>query len=281
MSLRLILIVFTLSLFVQVSHADDGSSSDDPAIRALLVTGGCCHDYENQKTIIAEGLSQRVGNIEWTLLDYADTRETKADIYLKKDWINDFDIVVHNECFGAVTDGEFVQSIVDAHVNSGVPAIMIHCSMHSYRTAPTALSWRKLIGVISPRHEKKRRSLMVLPTDEGKTNKITASLGDGWQTPNGELYLIETVLPETTVLATSLSEETGKDEPIVWTNLHQGVRVFATTLGHHNETMRSEPWQTMIAEGFKWALAVQDSPDKDSLNVDSLNVKSPELEPAQ
>ncbi|TWT51328.1 Trehalose utilization [Rubripirellula amarantea] len=241
-----------LVLDPSLTRADE---SGKPEIRALLVTGGCCHDYENQKVIISKGLSERVGSIKWTILDYADTRETKAEIYSKPDWIKDFDIVIHNECFGAVEEAEFVQSIVDAHVENGVPALMVHCSMHSYRTAPTADSWRELIGVTSRRHEKSKRSLTVVPTEAGKSNPITRALGESWDTPNGELYIIENLWPGTTVLATSHSTETGNEEPIIWTNTFKDVRVFGTTLGHHNVTMESEQWQSIIAEGFKWALA--------------------------
>jgi type 1 glutamine amidotransferase len=32
------------------------------------------------------------------------------------------------------------------------------------------------------------------------------------------------------------------------------VRVFATTLGHHNEEVRSETWQAIVAAGTKWAI---------------------------
>ena len=35
-------------------------------IRALLVAGGCCHDYENQKGLLTRGLSRRA-NIQWTI----------------------------------------------------------------------------------------------------------------------------------------------------------------------------------------------------------------------
>ena len=36
-------------------------------LKALLVTGGCCHDYTAQKKIIPEGVSARA-NVEWTIV---------------------------------------------------------------------------------------------------------------------------------------------------------------------------------------------------------------------
>lgn len=238
------------------SFADEaaGAASGGQTVRALMVTGGCCHDYENQKQLISQGLSARVGSIQWTIVDEGDKRETMSTIYQKPNWITDFDIVVHNECYGAVVDGDFVQSIVDAHVTHQVPAMVIHCSMHSYRAAPTADSWRAFLGVTSRRHEKSKRSLDVVPTADGKSNPIVAALGDSWKTPNGELYIIENVWPGAQILATAKSNETGNNEPVIWTNSYKGVRVFGTTLGHHNETIESDVWQSVVAEGWKWAL---------------------------
>ena len=227
-------------------------------IRALMVTGGCCHDYQNQKQLISEGLSERVGPIEWTILQYGTGRDIKAEVYKKGDWIRDFDIVIHNECFGGVEDGEFVKGIVKAHTDHKIPAIVIHCSMHSYRNAPTADTWRAFLGVTSRRHEKKKRPLVVEATDAGKSDPILASMGETWQTPNGELYIIEKVWPTTTVLAQVKSDETGKAEPVIWKNVIEGTPVFGISLGHHNETIQTDVWQDVVAAGWEWSLSKND-----------------------
>lgn len=237
-----------------VAQSTSRPDSDAPAVKALMITGGCCHDYQNQKRLISEGLSARVGPIDWTILEYGSGRDVKADVYRQADWIDGYDIVIHNECFGAVTDGEFVKGIVQAHVDHGVPAIVIHCSMHSYREAPTAETWRAFLGVTSRRHEKSKHSLLVKPTDAGRSSKILAAVGDSWETPNGELYLIEKVWPTTTVLAEVHSEETNRQEPVIWTNQYHGVRVFGISLGHHNETVESDVWQNVVAAGWRWSL---------------------------
>lgn len=255
-----IVLSFALALDAATVFAQNPLTSADQAeprraVQALMVTGGCCHDYQNQKKIISEGLSARVGEIDWTILEYGSERDVKADIYKRGDWISDYDIVVHNECFGAVEDSDFVNGIVDAHVKQQVPAIVIHCSMHSYRNSPSADSWRAFLGVTSRRHEKKKHSLHVVPTSAGQGHPILDGMGDSWDTPNGELYIIEHVWPSTKVLAKVHSDETGKDEPVIWTNQYQGVRVFGISLGHHNETIASEQWQKIVAAGWDWSLA--------------------------
>ena len=123
-------------------------------LKALLITGGCCHDYAKQKLIISQGVSKRA-NVDWTILHEGGAGRThKFAIYQKKDWIKDYDVVVHNECFGAIGDKAFVEGIAAAHGNSGVPAVVLHCTMHSYRAADKITDeWRKLLGVTTVRHQ--------------------------------------------------------------------------------------------------------------------------------
>ena len=61
-----LLCVFALVLPAAV-HAQE-----DRPIKALLVLGGCCHDYKAQQKIITEGVSARA-NVEWTIAYDPDT----------------------------------------------------------------------------------------------------------------------------------------------------------------------------------------------------------------
>src|SRR5229473_493113 len=80
------------------------ASEPNKPIRALLVTGGCCHDYTHQKTILTEGISARA-NVEWTIVHEGDGTTThRMSIYEKPDWAKGFDVVVHDECFSDVKD---------------------------------------------------------------------------------------------------------------------------------------------------------------------------------
>src|SRR5436309_8416077 len=81
-------------------------------IRALLITGGCCHDYEAQKKTLTEGISARA-NVTWTIVHEgdADAKDHKFSIYEKPDWAKGFDVVVHNECSGRVTNVTWVEHI--------------------------------------------------------------------------------------------------------------------------------------------------------------------------
>lgn len=242
-----VLMFFVCGFFSTVCGADDQIKP----LKGLLVTGGCCHDYENQKRIITEGLSQRV-NIEWDVVHEGGTgREHKISVYGEPGWAKKYDVIVHNECFGGVTDDDFVQSIAAAH-HAGVPGVFIHCSLHSYRNAQVgADAWRELIGVTSRSHEKKRAlNVVSLEAD----HPVMQGFPEKWQSPNGELYKIEKHWPNCIPLAKAFGEDTNQDHTVIWLNTFGNAKVFGTSLGHHNETMNNDVWLGVVARGLLWTV---------------------------
>lgn len=238
-----LLVLFTL-VFSVALHAQESKP-----IRALMVAGGCCHDYENQKNIVAEGISARA-KVEWVIVQESKDRGHKNSAYDGDDWAKDFDIVVHNECYGGVTDEALIAKIAKAHAD-GLPGVALHCSMHSYRAAKNADLWRAFLGVTSTSHEKHRP---VAVKNLAPKHPIMTGFPEIWTTPNGELYKISKVWDTATPLAQAYGEDTKKDHVCVWINEQEKSRTFGTTLGHHNVTMESEIWLNMVARGFLWAL---------------------------
>src|SRR4051812_4970467 len=111
------------ALFVLVSSTAICSAADTgKPIRALLVTGGCCHDYEHQKKVLTEGISARA-NVQWTIVHEGDgSTSHRISIYEKPDWSKGYDVVVHDECFADVKDKDFVENILKPH-RAGLPAV--------------------------------------------------------------------------------------------------------------------------------------------------------------
>lgn len=225
-------------------------AATEPKLKGLLITGGCCHDYVKQVRILTEGLSQRI-SISWDIVHGDNERSTALDLYSSPDWAKGYDVVLHNECYGGVEDVELVERIVKGHVASGTPAVVIHCSMHAYRDAKTD-QWRRLLGVTSRRHERSGRQLCVKRVVAD--HPIMKGFPARWTTPNGELYVIEKVSPQATLLATAYSVETKQPQPCIWVNQYGKARVFGTTLGHHNETMMDPVWLDAVARGALWAM---------------------------
>jgi len=237
-----LLALLTLAVCVSPVWAADAARP----LKALLVTGGCCHDYTQQKKILSDGISARA-NVVWTIVQEGDNREHKMSIYTNANWARGYDVIVHNACFGFVNDDAFVETIAAAH-RRGVPAVMLHCSMHSYRTAKTD-EWRKCVGLSSYSHEKGRDlTVKNLQPD----HPVMKDFPEVWHDAQDELYKNETVWPELIPLAQAYGEETKRDHIVIWLNTYGKGRVFATTLGHGNSTMQSEVYLDLIARGLLW-----------------------------
>ena len=217
-------------------------------LRVLMVTGGCCHDYEQQKKILSAGISARA-NVTFTVVhEQPDDRMHKVSIYARNDWARGYDLILHNECFGAVDDVAFVETITAAH-KAGMPAVMLHCSSHSYR-APATDEWRQCVGITSMKHEK-RRDLKVKTVDG--THPVMKGFPAGWVDKDDELYMNVKVWPTVVPLAKAYGQDSKQDHVIIWLNTYGKARVFATTMGHQNTTMSDPVYLDLVARGLLWA----------------------------
>lgn len=233
-------------LWVSANRGNAESGKNVTPIKALLVTGGCCHDYDKQKIIIPAGISERA-NVEWTVVhEGGKSRDHKVSIYSKPNWADGYDVVVHNECFGAVKDEAFVEGIAKVH-KDGKPGVALHCSMHSYRAVETD-EWRKALGVSSYNHGKHAPIEM---TNLKKEHPVMKGFPDRWTTPKGELYNIAKLWDSATPLA--MGKANGKENVCVWVNQYGEGRMFGTTVGHHNETMAEDTYLDLVTRGLLWA----------------------------
>ena len=230
------------------SFAADKIYSGKP-IKALLVTGGCCHNYPFQAGALTNAINA-MANVEWTILNEGGNG-TKAEIelYSKPDWAKPYDIVIHNECFADTTNATYIRKITEAH-KAGKPAIVIHCAMHTYREWKTGDDWREFLGVTSRHHE----ALKVYTVKPAlKEHTIMKGFPESWTTPADELYVIEKIWPGTKGLATSASLKDGKEYPVAWVHEYNGARVFGTTFGHSDATFKDPVFLNLVSRGFLWA----------------------------
>lgn len=214
-------------------------------INAMVVTGGCCHDYTGQSKVLMDTLNA-VMPINWTVVQgMTNVPDGKLPLYNNPDWARGFDIVVHNECWA---NGDLPAAFVENITRPAVPRMFIHCSLHSYRVMAND-AWRELIGMTSRRHTRSHNILLKW----AENDPITAGLPP-FVTPIDELYVIDKIWPNTKALATAVSPEDGKTYPLVWTHDYRGTRVFGTTLGHGNETFHTNQFKELLTRGFRWAL---------------------------
>jgi uncharacterized protein len=233
--------------FSATAFAQEKLYSGKP-LQALLVTGGCCHNYKFQAQALTEGVSKRA-NVEWTVVHEGGTgTRAEIDLYKNADWAKPYDVVVHNECFADTTNPDYIRRITTAH-KEGKPAVVVHCAMHTYRSAPID-DWREFLGVTSRHHEHMSEyPVKVVAADHPVMRRFPSN----WVTPKDELYIIDQVWPGAKTLAVSVSEKTGKEQPVIWTNDYHGTRVFGTTYGHSDDTFRDPVFIDLLAGGLLWA----------------------------
>lgn len=252
-TIRTVLLVLFLGIGIRPLLAQKPSTPQKlPPLKALLVTGGCCHDYERQKLILTKGISARA-EVEWTVVHQGGkSTNAKIPLYEDENWADGFDIVIHNECFAKVPDVDWVKRILKPH-KEGTPAVLIHCAMHCYRTGTN--DWFDFVGVQSPGHGPHYAFEV---KNKKSDHFIMKDFGEEWTTPNGELYHSLKVFDTATPLATALRRQDNQPQTCVWTNQYGKTRVFATTIGHYNETMAHPQYLDMVTRGILWACKRED-----------------------
>jgi type 1 glutamine amidotransferase len=246
--------VGTLAFFAPVSPAPAADAPTKP-LRALLILGGCCHDYDKQKDILKLGIEKRA-HVQVNIV-YNPDKSTKArfEIYEKPDWAKGYDVVIHDECSAAVNDLPYVQNILAAHQN-GIPAVNLHCAMHCYRTGTD--DWFKFIGIQSSAHGP-QKPIAIHFVD--KENAVTRGLSD-WTTIDEELYnnikLFDTAKPLARgkqIVKQRDGTEKEVEYVVAWTNDYGNgkTRVFNTTIGHNNATVGDDRYLDLVTRGLLWA----------------------------
>jgi hypothetical protein len=234
-----------------------GAQAETKPLKALLITGGCCHDYKTQTELLKKGIEERI-HAEVVQI-HVDDKSTKPalPIFGFPDYAAGYDVVIHDECAAGIVDPAIIAGVLRPHLD-GIPAVNLHCAMHSYRfgdfkqkVEPSADNgkWFEYIGLQSTGHGPQ------LPIDIAfvdKEHPITKTLAD-WTTLKEELYNNIAVHEGAHVLAKG--KQGKEDAVVVWTNLYgpKKTRVFSTTIGHNNETVGDARYLDLVTRGILWA----------------------------
>lgn len=252
--------ILTASL-IGLARTDAASAvAETKPVRALLVIGGCCHDYKAQQDLLTKGISARA-NVQWAISYDANTTTKHLNpVYENENWAKGFDVVLHDECSSDVKDPKVIERILKPH-REGLPAVVVHCGMHCYRSEgfPKATPWFEFTGLASTGHGPQ---VPIEVTFVDKDSPITKGMKD-WSTVKEELYnnssgkLLETAQP------IAKGKQVVKGQPVesvvAWTNKYNGkTKVFATTLGHNNETVADSRYLDLLARGLLWSVGKLD-----------------------
>ncbi len=90
---------FALVGFLIVAAIVPGLSAETPkALRALLIAGGCCHEYGVQKDVLKKGIEERA-RVQVDIVYSPDTStRARFEIYETPDWAKGYDVVIHDDC---------------------------------------------------------------------------------------------------------------------------------------------------------------------------------------
>ena len=265
--------LFPLALLLAVVGFAVAQTQKSP-LKVLLIAGGCCHDYATQTKLLKAGIEERL-NAEVTVIYNPDKKTTATfEIYESADWAKPYDVVIHDECSANVTDKAYVNRILDAH-KGGVPAVNLHCAMHSYRWGDFRkpvekdgdnAAWFEMIGLQSTGHGPQSPIDVKFETVEHPTTKGL----ENWTTIKEELYNNIQIFDGTVTLAKGHQVQMPrrkKNKPadpnakpkkaeavVVWANEYgpNKTKIFSTSLGHNNETVADARYLDMITRGLLW-----------------------------
>lgn len=249
MKTKIQFIALALAGFAITAHAET------KPLKALLITGGCCHDYKTQKDILKNGIEARANIVVDQI--HTDNSTVKPDlpIYGVPEYAKGYDIVIHDECAAGITDIAVIEGVLSPH-KAGMPAVNLHCAMHSYRfgdfkkpveAGADNSKWFEYLGLQTTGHGP-QKPIDIVHVD--KEHPITKVLSD-WTTGNEELYNNIKVFDTAHVLAKG---KQGNQETVVtWTNDYNGTKIFNTTIGHNNFTVEDPRYLDLVTRGLLWA----------------------------
>jgi hypothetical protein len=244
--------------------ASTGLRAAPKPLKILLITGGCCHDYANQKEVLKKGLEARANVVVDQVYTANDSTKPPLEILGHPDYAKGYDLVIHDECGSDISDPTVVEGVLKPH-RDGLPGVNLHCAMHSYRIGnpndpvtpgtPHGL-WFEYLGLQSSGHGA-QQPISITFTDSA--SPIATGLAN-WTTINEELYNNVKVFSSAAPLARGQQVEKRNgnthtnDYVVVWTNPYgpKKTRVFSTTIGHNNDTVADPRYLDLVTRGVLW-----------------------------
>jgi uncharacterized protein len=245
-------------------HADDAKK-----IKAVMYVGGGFHDYKKMPYTLAEKISA-IANVSIDIKPMASAEEMAA-AFADPKFGEGYDVIIYDICFGEKwKDGDYDGALRVAR--EGKPAVIIHCSCHTYRPPRNAKAadlkereaiadakWHAFIGMDTRVHDK----YVAFSTEKGaKDHPILKNFPDDWKTPGDEMYNTVKMMPTATPLLNATSPATGKVHTVAWVNQYGKARVFGTTLGHDMKTGADPDYHKLLAYGLLWACDKLDADGK-------------------
>ncbi len=203
-------------------------------LNALIVTSqGVYHNYRQQTWVLAHRIAENA-NVRF------DVSLTELERWRTTDFAKGYDVLIYNFCLADNTDRKLIANMRRQTEQLGIPALVIHCTMHSFRETE---SWWPMLGLKTTTHEPLRSLTMT----KREAHPITSGIPENWTLTDDELYI--NLAFDGVPLLTSVGED-GKEHVTAWLAYPGGTPVFGTTLGHSEDSIRNPPFQRMLANAL-------------------------------
>ena len=240
---KMLTAAFVVIAIAGCQHSGADTNAVKP-IKALLVTGGCCHDYDAQTALLIAGIG-KYANVEFDVVQEGEGTEHVHSIFKQENWTHGYDVVIHNECSADVGD-DVGNAVAREHAESGTGAVMIHCAFHTFRKMEGD-AWRAALGATSKRHTHQKP---ITVTFDEPTHPILAGTKE-FTTGDEELYIIDKIFDHSLPIATGHQGE--NVYPLMFANQYGNAKVFSVTVGHNTATFEIEEWMHIVAKGLLWS----------------------------
>jgi trehalose utilization protein len=209
------------------------SSAAQPLHALILTSPGVYHNYKRQTQDLAHGIVEHA-NVRF------DVSLAELERWKTTDFSEGYDVLIYNICMADNQDDALIANLRRQTEQLGVPALVIHCTMHSFRETDL---WWPMFGLKTKAHEQ----LRPLRQTRGKPHPILSGIPDDWTVANDELYINLESVGET--LLSTVGED-GKSHTTAWLARQGTTPIFGTTLGHSDTTMKDPAFQQLIANAL-------------------------------
>lgn len=259
-------------------------SADSPRVLYFTHEPGRWHKYTPQ----LEHFKKIAEKAKWNYTVMTGDHDSQIEQLMSKDFGKGFDAIIYNFCFASSTNYEACHNLMKQTKEHGVPALMIHCSMHSFWGTFKAPRGKKGKEPDLSQHVKvgKGKQGYALKAEVDKWNSahpnipfpvwgdftgiastahgpkleiLTEKLAtdhpalkrlpDGFTVMPSELYNNYYITEGVKPILKGYQKEKSDEAIVMWESQQGKGKVMGLTLGHYPEEWEVEAFQNLIIDG--------------------------------